>query len=49
MLCGVHRPKIAAGEASAERSDPNYRDVPLERQLRQTLLLLILDLLWGAR
>ena len=33
----IHGPEIAAGEPSAERSDPNYRDVVLEGRLRQTL------------
>jgi type I restriction enzyme R subunit len=33
----LHGPDIAAGEPGAERSDPNYRDVVLERRLRQTL------------
>ena len=33
----VHGPEIAVGEPSAERSDPNYRDVALERRLRQAL------------
>lgn len=28
-----HGPDIAAGEPGAERSDPNYRDVILERRL----------------
>lgn len=31
-------PEIAAGELGAERSDPNYRDVILERRLRQALV-----------
>ena len=31
----LHGPDIAAGEPGAERSDPNYRDVLLERRLRQ--------------
>lgn len=30
-------PEIAASEPGAERSDPNYRDVILERRLRQAL------------
>ena len=30
-------PVIAAGELTAERSDPNYRDVVLEGRLRQAL------------
>jgi|CXWL01.1.fsa_nt_gi type I restriction enzyme R subunit len=33
----LHGPDIAAGEPAAERSDPNYRDVALERRLRQAL------------
>ena len=33
----LHGPDIAAGESAAERSDPNYRDVVLERRLRQAL------------
>ena len=33
----VHGPEIAVGEPSAERSDPNYHDVVLERRLRQAL------------
>ena len=33
----LHGPDIAAGEPFAERSDPNYRDVALERRLRQAL------------
>ena len=37
-------PDIAAGEPSAERSDPNYRDVVLERRLRQALVRLNPDL-----
>src|SRR2546425_4677879 len=36
----LHGPEIAAGEPAAERSDPNYRDVVLERRLRQALVLL---------
>src|SRR6266852_4312326 len=36
----LHGPDIAAGEPGAERSDPNYRDVLLERRLRQALVLL---------
>jgi type I restriction enzyme R subunit len=35
VLCG---PAIAAGEPEAERSDPNYRDVVLDRRLRQALV-----------
>src|SRR5664280_3405584 len=30
-------PAIAAGETCAERTDPEYRDVILERRLRQAL------------
>jgi type I restriction enzyme R subunit len=33
-------PAIAAGEPDAERSDPSYRDVVLERRLRQALAVL---------
>lgn len=33
----LHGPEIAVGEAAAERSDPNYRDVILEGRLRQAL------------
>ena len=40
-LCG---PDIAAGEPGAERSDPNYREVMLERRLRQALARLNPDL-----
>src|SRR5437879_6678435 len=40
----LHGPDIAAGESGAERSDPNYRDVLLERQLRQALVRLNPDL-----
>ncbi len=40
----LHGPEIATGELAAERSDPNYRDVVLERRLRQALLLLNPDL-----
>ena len=40
----LHGPDIAAGELAAERSDPNYRDVVLERRLRQALGHLNLDL-----
>ena len=36
----LHGPDIAAGESGAERSDPNYRDVVLERRLRQALVRL---------
>ena len=40
----LHGPEIAQGEATAERSDPNYRDVVLERRLRQALVRLNPDL-----
>ena len=30
----LHGPEIAAGTAAAERSDPGYRDVILERRLQ---------------
>src|SRR2546426_151134 len=40
----LHGPEIATGELAAERTDPNYRDVVLERRLRQALLLLNSDL-----
>ena len=40
----LHGPEIAAGESGAERSDPNYRDVVLERRLRQALVRLNPDL-----
>jgi type I restriction enzyme R subunit len=40
----LHGPDIAAGEPGAERSDPNYRDVLLERRLRQALARLNPDL-----
>ena len=40
----VSGPAIAAGEPGAERSDPNYRDVILERRLRQALDQLNSDL-----
>jgi hypothetical protein len=33
----AHGPDIAVGEPGAERSDPDYRDVVLERRLRQAL------------
>lgn len=33
----LHGPDIAVGELGAERSEPNYRDVVLERRLRQAL------------
>ena len=40
----LHGPAIAAGELGAERTDPNYRDVVLERRLRQSLTLLNAEL-----
>jgi type I restriction enzyme, R subunit len=40
----LHGPDIAAGECDAERSDPNYRDVALDRRLRQALSNLNPDL-----
>lgn len=40
----LHGPDIAAGEAGAERSDPNYGDVILEGRLRQALVFLNPDL-----
>jgi len=33
----LHGPEIAVGEPAAERSDPKYRDVILERRLRHAL------------
>jgi type I restriction enzyme R subunit len=33
----LHGPDIAAGQPAAERGDPNYGDVVLERRLRQAL------------
>ena len=33
----LHGPAIASGTPSAERSDPDFRDVVLERRLRQSL------------
>jgi type I restriction enzyme R subunit len=39
-----HGPDIAVNEPSAERSDPNYRDVVLEARLRQALVCLNPDL-----
>ena len=32
-----HGPDMAVGEPTAERRDPNYRDVVLDRRLRQAL------------
>ena len=40
----LNGPEIAAGEPTAERTDPNYRDVVLERRLRQVLVRLNPDL-----
>jgi hypothetical protein len=40
----LHGPDIAAGEPGAERTDPNYRDVLLERRVRQALVRLNPDL-----
>jgi len=40
----LHGPDIAAGEPSAERSDPNYRDVLLEPRLRKAFVRLNPDL-----
>jgi type I restriction enzyme R subunit len=39
-----HGPEIAAGEPTAERIDPRYRDVSLENRLRQALARLNPDL-----
>jgi len=36
----LHGPEIAIGELATERSDPNYRDVILERRLREALFRL---------
>lgn len=36
----LHGPDIAVGESTAERSDPNYRDVVLERRMHQALVRL---------
>ena len=40
----AHGPEIAVGQSSAERSDPTYRDVVLERRLREALVRLNPDL-----
>ena len=40
----LHGPDIAVGEPAAERTDPNFRDVVLERRLRQALVRLNPDL-----
>jgi type I restriction enzyme R subunit len=44
----LHGPDILAGEPGAERSDPNCRDVCLERRLRGALVKLNPDLLSEA-
>jgi type I restriction enzyme, R subunit len=44
----LHGPDIAVGETGAERSDPNYRDVILERRLREALIQLNPDLPFEA-
>jgi type I restriction enzyme R subunit len=40
----LHGPDIAASEPGFERSDPNYRDVVLERRLRQAIARLNTEL-----
>jgi type I restriction enzyme R subunit len=40
----THGPKIAVGQAAAERADPTYRDVVLEWRLREALVRLNPDL-----
>ena len=40
----IHGPDMAFGELAAERNDPNYRDVVLERRLWQSLVQLNPDL-----
>ncbi len=40
----LHGPEIAVGEPAAERTDAGYRDVSLERRLRQALVRLNPDL-----
>jgi len=40
----LHGPDIAVGELRAERSDPSYRDVILERRLREAFVRLNPDL-----
>jgi type I restriction enzyme, R subunit len=40
----LHGPDLAAGGQTAERSDPNYRDVVLEGRVRQALVRLNPDL-----
>ena len=42
----LHGPAIAVGELAAERSDPNYRDVVLERCLRDTVEPVVPGDLW---
>jgi type I restriction enzyme R subunit len=44
----LHGPAIAAGEPGAERSDPNYCEVLLDRRLRQALVRLNPDHPLGA-
>jgi len=36
----LHGPEIASGEPAAERADPTYRDVVLERRMRKALVRL---------
>jgi type I restriction enzyme, R subunit len=36
----LHGPEIAIGESDAERSEPNFRDVVLDRRLRDALFRL---------
>jgi type I restriction enzyme R subunit len=45
----LHGPDIAAGEPGAERRDPGYRDVVLERRLREALARLNSELPPEAR
>jgi len=40
----TYGPEVAAGETTAERTDPNYRDVVLEGRLQQALVRLNADL-----
>jgi type I restriction enzyme R subunit len=40
----LNGPDIASGKSAAERSDRNYRDVVLEKRLRQALITLNPDL-----
>lgn len=40
----LHGPDIAAGEPGAERSDLSYRDVVLEKRVREALVRLIPEL-----